>query len=333
LKRVNIAGLGLIGRERAKAILGLRRKGHDVELGLVYDPFLKDKPTELDELNFRFEQDFKKFLEDSADLWIIACPHDAAAEYARQALKLGRHILLEKPMGRNLQEARAIVDAASDPRLLNVGFNYRFMGGIRALLKDVQGNRFGKLISVTMQQGHGGRPGDEKTWKLDPVRCGGGALLDPGVHLIDLVCLTSNAMPIRVRGTTTWNGFWKTGIEEDTYVLLSAGDAMFGMHISVVLWRSSFYIHALGTKGYGTVKGRGRSYGPQTYVRGQRWGWQSGISQAESEELVVTTVCEESFEDELSAVLGLSVEGRDLCADGSAALKVMEVYDSISRMR
>jgi len=329
LRRVNIAGFGMIGKERARAIARLRMKGHDVELGVVYDPFLKDKPTEFEDLHFKFEPDFYKFLDDSADLWIIACPHDVAAKYAREVLKLGRHVLLEKPMGRNLGEAKEIVADAKDEGLLNVGFNYRFMGGIRALLKDVQETRFGELISVTIQQGHGGRPGDEKTWKLDPVRCGGGALLDPGVHLIDLICIMSNSNPIQIHGTTAWNGFWKTGIEEDTYTLLSAGNTKFGMHISVVLWRSSFYILALGTEGYGVVKGRGRSYGPQTYVRGRRWGWRDARSQSESEELVITTDCEESFGDELSAVLGLSPVDRGLCADGSAALRVMETYDGI----
>jgi predicted dehydrogenase len=331
LKRVNIAGFGLIGKERARAIVKLREKGHDVELGLVHDPFVIDKAGEFDDLHFRLEPDFQTFLDDSADLWIIACPHDVAADYARKALKLGKHILLEKPMGRNLQEAKTIIDTASEARLLNVGFNYRFMGGVRALLRDVQDNRFGELISVTMQQGHGGRPGDEKTWKLDPVRCGGGALLDPGVHMIDLACLMSNPKPIQVRGTAAWNGFWKTGIEEDVYALLTADNVMFGLHISVVLWRSSFYIHVLGTEGYGIIRGRGRSYGPQTYTRGQRWGWRSGVSQPESEEVVITTDCEESFEDELAALLGLS-SGRDLCAEDSAALKVMEIHDNIRKM-
>lgn len=332
MKRVNIAGFGLIGKERARGIERLRQKGYNVELGLVHDPFLKDKTPEFDELRFKLEPDFRKFLEDPADLLVIALPHDSAAENACEALKLGKHVLLEKPMGRNLKEAKKIIDAMPDPRLLNVGFNYRFMAGIRALLKDVQEKRFGELVSVTMQQGHGGRPGDEKTWKLDPVRCGGGAMLDPGVHLIDLVCLMSDAKPIRVRGTALWNGFWKTGIDEDTYALLTADKVMFGMHISVVLWRSSFYIQVLGTEGYGIVSGRGRSYGPQTYIRGKRWGWRNSMSQAASEELILTTDCEGSFEDELAEVLALSNrEGTLYCADSSAALRVMEIYDAICK--
>jgi predicted dehydrogenase len=322
----------MIGKERARAIVRLQQKGHDVELGLVHDPFLKDKPPEFDELRFKLEPDLRTFLEDPADLLIIASPHDTTAEYACEALKRGKHILIEKPMGRNLQEAKKIIDAMPDPRLLNVGFNYRFMAGIRALLKDVQEKRFGELVAVTTEQGHGGRPGDERTWKLDPVRCGGGAMLDPGVHLIDLICLMSDARPIRVRGTASWNGFWNTGIDEDTHALLTADKVTFGMHISVVLWRSSFYIYALGADGYGIVRGRGRSYGPQTYVRGKRWGWRNGPSQADSEELVLTTDCEESFEDELAAVLALSNhEGEPPCADSSAALRVMEIYDAICK--
>ena len=29
----------------------------------------------------------------------------------------------------------------------------------------------------------------------------------------------------------------------------------------------------LGTEGYGIIEGRGRSYGPQKYIKGERWGW------------------------------------------------------------
>ena len=332
MKRVNIAGFGLVGRERAKAVARLRERGCDVELGLVYDPFIKDPKSEFSELDFGVEQDFRRFLNDPADLYVIACPHDVAAEYACTALKLGKRILLEKPMGRNITEAKAILDAAQNPESLSVGFNYRFMAGVRALLMDVREKRFGELISVTMQEGHGGRPGDEKIWKLDPVRCGGGAMLDPGVHLIDLVCLMSEGRPIQVHCAKAWKGFWGTGIEEDVYALLASANVLFGLRVSVVLWRSSFYIQVLGTEGYGIVTGRGRSYGPQTYARGRRWGWRSGVSQVESEEKVTTSDCEESFTDELSAVLGFSPEARALTADGSAAWKVMNTHDQINTM-
>ena len=51
------------------------------------------------------------------------------------------------------------------------------------------------------------------------VRAGGGCLIDPGIHLIDLAgSLDGGALS--VVGGTAWNGFWDTGIEEDCRFVL-----------------------------------------------------------------------------------------------------------------
>src|ERR1035441_4976780 len=58
--------------------------------------------------------------------------------------------------------------------------------GIRQAIRDALSGQFGTLINVSMVLGHGGAPGMEKGWKLDPIRAGGGCLIDPGIHLLDL---------------------------------------------------------------------------------------------------------------------------------------------------
>jgi predicted dehydrogenase len=170
--------------------------------------------------------------------------------------------------------------------------------------------------------GHGGSPDDFKGWKLDPVRAGGGCLIDPGIHLLDLACQADRG-DLVVRGGTCWSGFWKTGIEEDCHLILSGSVIpTIGMSVSVVRWRSTFRIELFGTDGYGVVEGRGRSYGPQTYRRGQRWGWQGGRSQAESEEFVVTSTGDEVFLDEMKAILHPPEDGPSV-ATAEEALRAM----------
>ena len=330
LKRVNVAGFGLIGKERAKAIGKLRAAGHPVELGLIFDPYLEHGLVEFEGMPIRSVRDWPHLLDDQSDLLILACPHDLATKYACAALEAGKSVLLEKPMGRSLEEARRILSAASRPNQLSVGFNYRYMPGIRAVLKDVRERRFGDLISVCMEMGHGGRPGDEVTWKLDPVRCGGGALLDPGIHLLDLIGLIADET-LNVCFATAWKGFWNTGIEENVHVLLKSGHVVFNLHVSIVRWRSTFEVTVHGTDGYGVVLGRGRSYGAQTYTRGERWGWRSGRTQAESEDLVLTTDCEDRFSDELATILGFAPDLEVLNCDARSALASMELYDKIRK--
>ncbi len=327
MKIVNVMGAGLIGQERFKAVAKLRGRGLPVRLGWVHDPFHPRLAELASAHDFKIEPDPDRFLALPADLVVIACPHDVATDYACRALKNGHQVLLEKPMGRNREEAARIASAAKKDRGLFVGLNYRFMPGIAALMRDCRERKFGQMVSLHLQLGHGGRPGDEKTWKLDPVRCGGGALLDPGIHLLDLCRQVLGKTPA-VEAALAWKGFWKTGIEEDVHLLLKHEGINVSLETSIVRWRSRFEIFALGTDGYGRVTGRGRSYGPQRYRRGLRWGWRDGKTQAESEEAVLEDACEDSFAEELSACLGLAPASSICPADLADGLAVMELYQT-----
>ena len=327
MKTVNLIGAGLIGQERLKAVAKLQVRGLPVRIGYVHDPYNpRLKQLEV-EHKFVSEPNLERFLAQPADLIVVACPHDVATALACRALEASHAVLLEKPVGRNLAETEKIAAAAAHGRGFFVGLNYRFMPGIAALLADWRARRFGAPISLRLQIGHGGKPGDEKTWKLDPVRCGGGALLDPGIHLLDLVVLmTGDAATFKA--LNSWQGFWRTGIEEDTQLLFHVCAVGISMDVSVVRWRSQFEIFALGAEGYGQVTGRGRSYGRQYYRRGQRWGWQKAKDQAASEELVIEDACEDSFADELAACLGLGPAPLVAPANLKDGLAVMRLYQT-----
>jgi predicted dehydrogenase len=305
MKVINIIGAGLIGQERMKAVAKLQARGHLVKIGYVYDPFQAELEKLATKYHFKIAQNEKDFFNCGADLVVIACPHDHATKHACHALQAGHHILLEKPLGRDYSETKKIAEAAQQAkRQVFIGLNYRFMLGVKSLIEDWRSCHFGKPIALRMQLGHGGKPGDEKTWKLDPVGCGGGALLDPGIHLLDLAILMMGASPI-IKSVASWSGFWNTGIEEEVHLILTKDEVLISMEVSIVRWRSSFEIVAKGTNGYGIVTGRGRSYGPQRYIRGERWGWQQAKDQASSEKLILEDACEDSFADELAACLQL----------------------------
>jgi predicted dehydrogenase len=248
----------------------------------------------------------------------------------RAILPSGVRVLVEKPLGRSLAEACSIVTQTRSAEQLLVGFNYRFFPGIRRALCDAQSGVFGPLIGVSMVLGHGGAPGMDKGWKFDPLRAGGGCLIDPGIHLLDLCGLLAGE-PLRVAGGTSWSGFWNTGIEEEVNLLLESGRVAFNLQVSVVRWRSTFRMEIHGEEGYGIVTGRGRSYGRQVYVRGRRWGWQSARSQAESEETVVDSDANGSFQDELAAILGAGSAGPPPCP-AAAAAEVMDLYERCRAM-
>lgn len=324
--RVAVIGGGLIGRERLLAVRTLAQAGRPVMLAGIYDANVDLGRASAAEFGTMSFDTYEALLDTRPDWIFVALPHDVAIPVTEQALQTGAKVLMEKPLGRDLHEARRLCRAGRTR--LSVGYNYRFFPGIRRALQDVRDGTFGRMIGVSVLLGHGGASGSETSWKLNPMRAGGGCLIDPGVHILDLFLLLSNAR-LEAAGGTAWTGFWNTGIEEDVHLLLSAASVTFSLHVSIAYWRSTFRMELQGTEGYGLVTGRGRSYGTQTYITGPRWGWRSAPDQAASETLVLESDGRDVFVAETDAVLFPQPGASSWPAPCSAeeALRVMELLD------
>jgi len=328
--RVGVVGAGLIGKERLLAIQQLAAEGLPVQLAGICEANREISQTLAEQFHAPVFNDLDELMRLAPDWFIVALPHDTAVPAALKILEGGHRVLLEKPLGRDLTEAHKLFRAGGDR--LRVGFNYRFFAGVRRALQDARQGAFGQLIAANFVLGHGGSPGQETTWKLDAQRAGGGCLIDPGVHLLDL-CLLLAPQGFQVAGGTSWNGFWKTGIEEDVHLLLRTADGLaVSIQVSIVRWRSTFSMSLHGTEGYGVVAGRNRSYGPQTYLSGPRWGWRVAPDQASSEKLILTSNGLDVFQDETKALLFPEAFAGDLwpppCTAGQA-LSAMELLDRI----
>jgi predicted dehydrogenase len=324
--KIAVAGLGLIGKERVVALNKLKNEGLDVSICGVFDPYLKNIEEFQTKHNVKAYRSFNEIIELKPDWIFIATPHDTALELGKTALEKGFKVLIEKPLGRTLAEAKILFDAARDKNNLWVGFNYRFFGGINKMLNDVKNNRFGKIISVNFLLGHGCHPNITDGWKLDPVRAGGGCLIDPGIHFLDLARIISDDK-IKVVSGINWQGFWKTGIEEETHLLFKNDDAIINMQISIVKWRSTFRIEVNGTDAYGIIEGRNRSYGNQKYTFGERWGWQKAKSQLDSEILEIETDGEDVFVDETRALLFPDISKKIQPCNSIEAINNMEILE------
>lgn len=302
MMRIALVGLGLIGRERLRAVDVLRQRGLPVELDCCHDPYVRNSVEVVRNSDISICANLDELVARKPDLTVVSVPHDIAINTTKQLLNAHLSVLVEKPLGRSLEEARAISACCTRPRQLWVGQTFRFFTGITRLISDLREGWFGRPVGLSMLLGHGGAPSDRESWKLDKIRAGGGALIDPGIHLLDLCRIAGSSLELI--GGASWNGFWKTGIEEECRLLMgSTLIPMIDVTISVVRWRSTFRMELFGEDGYGIVEGRGRSYGVQEYRRGRRWGWQSGDPQRETEEIVVVTSGEDVFADELAALL------------------------------
>lgn len=321
--RVLCVGQGLIGRQRADALLALA-DDLPVRLAGTVDPVADARP------GIPHFASLDAVAASTYDAAVIAVPHDLARPIATEILGSGRPVLLEKPLGITSEEAREIHDLAltiDQPSF--VGYNYRFLPTLQAAFAAISDGRVGRLRTIDMLLGHGGHPGSAKGWKLLPERAGGGVLIDPGVHLLDLLlCL---APDIRCTHVDATRGFWKTGIEEDVISSFARDGLLATVRVSHIRWINTFRIEIGGDDGYVIIDGRGGNYGAQTVRIGARWGWQgTDLAQRDTEEQHDFGSENRSLDEELRAVVELWLDnpaqpGQPHPATMNEALRVAEL--------
>ena len=328
--RVAVVGHGLIGSQRAAALHALAQS-EPVTLAATVDPApraddLYDGVPHLERVQALDPESF--------DAAVVALPHDLATPTATSLLEQGKPVLVEKPLGLTGHEAEAIA-ARAEPleRPSFVGYNYRFLPHVLDLRAAIAAGKLGKLRSVDMLIGHGGHPDSAASWKLSPQRAGGGVLLDPGVHLLDLLLLLDPELaPAHVAGT---RGFWGTGIEEDLVAVLEHGDLLATLRVSHIRWVNTLRIEVVGEDGYAILEGRGGNYGPMTSRVGSRWGWHDdpqGRSQRETETAHDHGADNRSLDDELRAVVGRWLGDGDGAAQPATMAEGRRVTDLVESM-
>jgi predicted dehydrogenase len=210
-------------------------------------------------------------LSEGTDIVVVATPNGMLAEIVTAALGAGRHVLMEKPMGRNLAEARLIAAAAADSgSVLAVGFNHRHHPAVRLAATLAAAGAIGRIVNLRGRYGHGGRPGLEREWRASPEHAGGGELLDQGIHMVDLFSQYAGA-PREVYGVVATSVWPVQPLEDNAWALLQYDDGVVGqLHVSMTQWKNLFSLEVHGEAGALIVEGLGGSYGAERLVHVKR---------------------------------------------------------------
>ncbi|WP_394357845.1 Gfo/Idh/MocA family protein [Microbacterium betulae] len=120
------------------------------------------------------------------DVISVAVPTFLHAPIAIAALRVGAHVLSEKPLARTGEEGQAMVDAAREAgRILEVTFNHRRRGDIEAVRAAVEDGTIGRPYHArAMWLRRAGIPA-LGSWFTSAEMAGGGPLVDLGVHVLD----------------------------------------------------------------------------------------------------------------------------------------------------
>lgn len=183
--RVGVAGTGFIGRVHARsAVLA----GAEL-VGVSASTPLRSAAV-AEELRTRAFSADELAVSDDIDVLHVCTPNHLHVPLARAALEAGKHVVVEKPIGRTAAEARELLDAAEAAgRVATVPFVYRFYPTVRELRDRVQRGELGdiRLVHGTYLQDWMADP-EDYNWRVDPELGGASrAFADIGSHWCDLV--------------------------------------------------------------------------------------------------------------------------------------------------
>jgi predicted dehydrogenase len=191
--------------------------------------------------------------ESEVDAVVIATPHHLLAPVALAAVRVGKHVLAEKPIALNEREAAEVgAEVARMGVYYMSGYSFRFSMG-RYVQNLVAGGAVGEIRSITGAIGMG--PMNDG-WLAYP-ETGGGPLLYVGCHLIDLALWLLGDEPVEVFAHVQRRA--DTGADDTTTLQIRFANGALAQFL--VTQAASTFFYEIGIHGsVGMITLRGRNF-------------------------------------------------------------------------
>lgn len=184
------------------------------------------------------------------DAVIIATPTNTHSAIALDCIKSKKHILIEKPVARNLKEAKEIYSTAKkNNTIAMVGMNLRFRPDAMLLKSLINSGELGDLFYVKC--GWLRKQSSEQKWFMNKNQSGGGVTIDLGIVLLDLALwMLGDAKPLSV-SVQKYNHQTKDVEDSAVGIVKLENDKIITFEVSWVLHSEddSFNLTTYGTKG------------------------------------------------------------------------------------
>ena len=258
LPRFAIVGCGLIGRKRLNSLApGQLAVACDLNLARA-ENLVKNAPAD----GARATASVEDAVNDPAvNAVIVATLNGSLADISEQAVRAGKHVIVEKPAAISVAELdRVIAAAVQTGALVRVGYNHRFHPALLKSRELVDAGAVGPLMFIRARYGHGGRVGYDREWRADAKLSGGGELIDQGVHLIDLAGWFLGEFTSVEGHAATY--FWDMAVDDNAFLnLRTAGGQTAWLQVSCTEWKNLFSFEIYGRTGKLHIEGLGGSYG------------------------------------------------------------------------
>lgn len=181
---------------------------------------------------------------------IVTTSTDAHAENALTAIGAGKHVFIERPAARTLQETVDIRTAAQDKGVhVMVGMNHRFRPDVAQMKNAVDRGEIGPVFYI--KAGWVKQRSTDARWMANADKSGGGVLIDLGVSVLDMILYVFNFGRVRSVVANTFHHETKT-VEDVVVAMLSfENGSVATIETSWSLMRAEdlYYCNVFGKKG------------------------------------------------------------------------------------
>jgi len=166
---------------------------------------------------------YEALLEDpEIDAVYIPLPNSEHRSWTLEAVRRGKHVLCEKPLGLSSSECQEMEAASRDQDVtLMEGFMYRFHPRTERVLELVRSGAVGKLRMI--RSSFGFLLKDRKTNIRMRPELGGGALMDVGCYCVNASRTVAGKEPVEAQAFARWSA---EGVDEDMVGTLRFEDGL-----------------------------------------------------------------------------------------------------------
>ncbi len=151
--------------------------------------------------------DWRKLIaDDRIGLLDNSGPNHLHAEPTIAAAEAGKHVICEKPLGRDAAEAYDTWQRVAAAGVRHMcAFNYRFVPAVRLAREIIRTGKLGQIHHFRGSYLQDWGAADSDAWRFDRQAAGSGALGDLGAHVIDLArFLVGEISDVSARAVTFW---------------------------------------------------------------------------------------------------------------------------------
>ena len=191
---VGVIGLGWMGRVHTSAYRRVLEHFPALEVTprlTVAADVSPERRAHAEHVGFaRTVEDWRAVIDDSAvEAISITLPNAMHREVALAAIEAGKHVWVEKPVGRGVDDVVAVADAALEKGTINaVGFCYRFAPAVRHARALIEAGEIGEVNHYrgVFLADYANRPDAAASWRFLRADAGSGALGDLMAHAVDM---------------------------------------------------------------------------------------------------------------------------------------------------